>query len=125
MEASKILIIAGAVFVVGLALYYLYKRPGPWGIFWVSVLILLLGGLGADKLIPIEAAGDRTFEWIPAIFLLVLFAVPVALVKPPSEKAWEGDTQEKAYRRNKMVFVVFFWTIFLFIIGGSFIAILV
>lgn len=125
MEASKILFGAGTVFVVGLALYYLFKRPGPWGIFWLSVLVLLLGGLGADKLFPIETAGDRTFEWIPAIFLLILFAVPIALAKPPSEKAWEGDTPEKAYKRNKMVFVVFFWTVFLFIIGGSLIALLV
>jgi hypothetical protein len=125
MEIGKIILIAGSIFVIGLLLYYLFKRPGPWGIFWTSLLILMFGGLGANYLIPPEGSTSLAFAWIPAIFVMILFAVPVAITRPPAEKVWTDDSSEKAYRRNKMVLIVFFWTIILFVVGGSLVGLLV
>jgi hypothetical protein len=88
-----------------------FRVRGPWGVWWVFLLIVFLAAwVGAVWVRPV---GPPLFgvNWLPLLFMGVLFAVLLAAAipsSPPRTRA-EAVAQARAEETAVAVFGAFFW----------------
>lgn len=82
----EILISIVIALVVGAFFYYLFKNTGPWGSFWIFILILFLAGIAASAWI--EPIGPVIYDvaWVPILAVVLLFALLIAAATPPRHR---------------------------------------
>ena len=91
----------------------LFDARGPWDIFWVFLLIVVLGSwVGGLWLVPI---GPVLFEvaWIPFLLAGFFFALILAAATPPTPLSTRTEVTPPAGSGTALAFSVFFWILLL------------
>ncbi len=114
------------VFFIALAIaslfFYGFRSRGPWGAFWVFLLILFLSAwVGRLWLTP---AGPVLwgFAWLPVMFFVLIIALAIAVASPREEDRtvdYEPETGTEIRESDRgvaAVFGVFFWTLLIVLI---------
>ena len=109
--------IIGAL-LIGLLFYYVFKTTGPWGNFWIFLLILILAGLAAE--LWIEPVGPVYYNvaWVPTLFVILLFAL-ILSAATPSRRRVRGTTvsERKEIESSGVLGLgIFFWFFLFFLI---------
>lgn len=76
--ALVVALLLTAVFFAG------FRRPGPWGIWWIFLLVVFLAAWAGG--VWIEPFGPPLFNvyWLPFVFVGLIFALLVAAAAPPA-----------------------------------------
>ncbi len=122
-----IIVLLIALFIGGIFFYGL-KRRGPWGAFWVFLLVLFLASWAGRLWIAPAGPVFWGFGWLSVIFWVFIIALIIGLATPPERDRivdYEPDTKTEiteSDRGTAVVFGFFFWILMLVfiiaIIGG-------
>ncbi len=126
MTFLEIIVIALAAIVIGSLFFFVFKAAGPWGSFWIFILVLILAGWAAAAWVRPIGPVYWNISWIPVLFVIILFALFLAALTPTRR---ESEIIEKTHEREPhtedaaaFTLSFFFWAfiIFLFaaVIGG-------
>jgi hypothetical protein len=112
--AVIIALIIGSIFSFG------FKRSGPWGAFWIFVLLLFFAALAARLWITPIGPTYYGFAWLPTIFFVFLFAL---LLSASSEPNYPGRNQLREATavpeeeiKTGPVLGIFFWIMMVFLL---------
>lgn len=140
MELLEILFILIIALVIGAIFYYGFGRRGPYGAFWVFLLILFLAGLAGRFWITPAGPVMWGFAWLPLIFWIFIIALLIGAATPTTYERVDAardqerivsETDANRSRRDRTVpdggaesagaaaaFGLFFWILlFLFLIA--------
>lgn len=95
----------------------LFDRPGPWGIGWVFLLIVVLGAWVGGLWIAPFGPVWLGISWLPIAIVGFFFALLLAAatpVRPYRPRTGTGAGAEEAMDAGVAVFSAFLW---IFIIG--------
>ena len=88
-----------------------FRRTGPWGLWWVFLLIVFLAAwTGAVWVRPIGAPLFGV-NWLPLVFMGVLFALLLAAIPPatPPRTRAQAVAQAETEEAVAVAFGAFFW----------------
>lgn len=123
MEFSEIIIVFFiALFIAGLFSYG-FKRTGPWGGFWIFLLLLFLVAWAARLWVLPVGPVFWGFGWIATIFVVIIFALLVAAASGTANRPGEGMVVEKISAEGRteetrpaLGFGIFFWMLMLILV---------
>ncbi|MFP4557310.1 MAG: hypothetical protein ACLFNU_10595 [Bacteroidales bacterium] len=121
MAILEILVITVAAILIGSLFYYVFKTTGPWGSFWIFILILILAGLAAATWVRPFGPVYWNVSWAPVLFVIVLFSLFLAALTPPRherdvlvrEKIPESQRESAA---AMFTLTFFFWAFVVFLL---------
>ena len=91
----------------------LFRNRGPWGLWWVFLLIVLLGAWAGGVWTTPAAIGPPLFGvyWLPLFVFGLIFALVLAAATPvtPPRTRGEAIAQAQAEEAAVAVFGIFFW----------------
>lgn len=68
--------------VIGAVFHFGFRRSGPWGAFWIFLLILFLAGLAGRFWITPAGPAIWGFAWFPLIFWVFMIALLIVMASP-------------------------------------------
>lgn len=119
MEVVEFIIIFFIALLIASIFYYGLKRRGPWGAFWVFLLILFLATWAGRLWITPAGPLIWGFAWLPIVFFVLIIAIAVGTAPTRYDERvidYEPDTKTEipeGQKRAAAVFGVFFWLLFL------------
>lgn len=111
-----IIVLMIALFVAAV-FFYGFRSRGPWGVFWVLLLILFLAGWAGRLWITPAEPLSWGFGWIPVIFFVLIIALLIAAANPTERdrrrsQKLEAESQSQPTdpeREAGAAFGIFFW----------------
>lgn len=122
MELLEFFIVFFIALAIASLFFYGLRSRGPWGAFWVFLLILFLSAwVGRLWLTP---AGPVIwgFAWLPVIFFVLIIALAIAVASPREKDRvvdYEPETKTEIKESDRgvaAVFGIFFWTLLIVLI---------
>lgn len=86
MEIVEIIGILFVTLIIGAVFYYGFGRRGPWGAFWVFLLILFLAGLAGRYWVTPAGPVFWGYAWFPLIFWIFMIALLIGISTPVQEE---------------------------------------
>lgn len=121
MAFLEILVIVLAAVLIGSLFFFVFKTAGPWGSFWIFILILILAGLASAAWIRPFGPVYWNVSWVPVLFVIVLFSLFLAALTPPKresnviEREKIPEPQEDA---AMFTLSFFFWAFIVFLLAA-------
>ena len=123
MEVIEFIIVLFIALFIASIFFYGFRSRGPWGAFWVFLLILFLSAWVGRLWIAPAGPVIWGFAWLPVIFFVLIIALAIAVASPREEErtvdyedtrteVTEGDRQAAA------AFGIFFWILLLILIAA-------
>lgn len=111
-----IIVVLLALFVASI-FFYGFRSRGPWGVFWVLLLFLILAGVVARLWITPTGPLIWGFAWIPVLFFVLIVALLIAAANPTERDRRrsrsleaQAESQPTDPRREAgAAFGIFFW----------------
>lgn len=101
MEIADFIGILLIAIVIGAIFYYGFGRRGPWGAFWVFLLILFLAGLAGRYWVTPAGPVIWGYAWIPLIFWIFMIALLLGIATPvQNERIDPARDQERVISRS-------------------------
>ena len=100
----------------------IFDARGPWDIFWVFLLLVVLGSwVGGLWLVPF---GPVLFDvaWIPFLLAGLFFALILAAATPPPPFSTRTDVTPPAGSGTVLAFSLFFWILLLGLVAAIILA---
>jgi hypothetical protein len=117
MGLLEILTIVFAAIVIGSLFFFVFKTAGPWGSFWIFILILILAGLAAAAWVKPFGPVYWNVSWVPVLFVILLFSFFLAALTPPKpERNIIQGSEPKVAAMFTLSF--FFWFFIVFLLGA-------
>lgn len=137
MEIGEIIGILILALVIGAIFYYGFNRRGPWGAFWVFLLILFLAGLAGRYWVTPAGPVIWGYAWLPLTFWIFMIALLIGIAAPVQDERVDvprdrdriiSSTDERRAERDAAsepeaeaagaaaAFGIFFWFILLLLI---------
>ena len=114
-------LLIGLIFTTLFAL--LFDNRGPWDIWWVFLLVILLGAwMGGNWITPF---GPPLFgvSWLPFLLAGLFFALLLIAATPPAPRTRTNMTYAEAETRSTFAALnVFFWILILGMIAAIILA---
>lgn len=85
MEIIEILLILIVAVVIGSIFYYGLGRRGPYGAFWLFLLVLFLAGIAGRFWITPAGPVMWGYAWFPLLFWIFLVAILIAAASPAED----------------------------------------
>lgn len=98
MELLEILIILIIALLIGSVFYYGFGRRGPYGAFWIFLLILFMAGLAGRYWITPAGPVMWGYAWFPLLFWIFLVAILIAAASPA-----EDDRDTTAREQDRVI----------------------
>lgn len=96
MEYLDLLFILIIALVIGAIFYYGFGKRGPYGAFWIFLLILFLAGLAGRYWITPAGPVIWGFAWLPLIFWIFIIGLLLAAATPvKNERVDAARDQER------------------------------
>lgn len=119
MGVVEFIIVLIIALVVAGIFFYGFRRRGPWGTFWVFLLILFLAGLAGRLWITPSGPETYGYAWLPVIFWVFVVAALIGMASggPRAEghKAAGVDREKSdentADVETAITFGIFFWVL--------------
>lgn len=86
MEIAEIIGILILALVIGAIFYYGFNRRGPWGAFWVFLLILFLAGMAGRYWVTPAGPVIWGYAWLPLIFWIFMIALLIGIATPVQDE---------------------------------------
>lgn len=86
MEIAEIIGILILALVIGAIFYYGLGRRGPWGAFWVFLLILFLAGMAGRYWVTPAGPVIWGYAWLPLIFWIFMIALLIGIATPVQDE---------------------------------------
>ena len=118
MTIAEIILAIAAAIIIGLLFFYVFRVSGPWGSFWLFLLILILVGLSAEVWITPVGPVYQGFAWIPTLFVILIFAILLAAVSPPRRDVEVKEPERTDMDRSVVALSAFFWIFILFLVAA-------
>jgi hypothetical protein len=123
MAFLEIIIIALAAIVIGSLFFYVFKAAGPWGSFWIFILILILAGLAAAAWVRPFGPVYWNISWVPVLFVIMLFSLFLAALTPTrreKDPMIETEKVPEPQREDAAMFTLsfFFWAFIVFLLAA-------
>lgn len=102
MNAAEIIGILLIAIVIGAIFYYGLGRRGPWGAFWVFLLVLILAAWAGRYWITPAGPILWGYAWLPLFFWVFMIALLIGIASPTEEERIEttGTDQERIISRQ-------------------------
>lgn len=104
---------------------YGFQNRGPWGAFWVFVLILFFAAWVGRLWITPAGPVIWGFAWLPVVFFVFIVALLIAAASPTEEVSESQVEATEAEREAGAALGAFFWILLIFlllaILAGSFV----
>lgn len=122
--AEAVIVFFIALFVASLFFYGL-RRRGPWGAFWVFLLILILAAWVGRLWITPAGPLIWGYGWLPVLFWVFMIALLIGIASPGEDDRrvdgdetidYEPETKTRLSRDERgvaAVFGIFFWMLLL------------
>jgi hypothetical protein len=120
MTFLGILVTVMASVIVSVLFYYVFKSTGPWGNFWIFLLILVLAGLAAGLWITPVGPVIWGVAWVPTIMAIIIFALLLGAASPSRDKQniISDESAEPSPRDRKAATIgALFWILLIFMLG--------
>lgn len=123
MAFLEIIIIALTAVVIGSLFFFGFKTAGPWGSFWIFILILILAGLAAAAWIRPFGPVYWNISWVPVLFVIVLFSLFLAALTPArreKDPMIETEKVPEPQQEDAAMFTLsfFFWAFIVFLLAA-------
>jgi Ca2+/Na+ antiporter len=122
MAFLEILVIALAAIIIGSLFFFVFKTAGPWGSFWIFILILILAGLAAAAWIRPFGPVYWNVSWVPVLFVIVLFSLFIAALTPTRRERDPVETEQvpEPQSEDAAMFTLsfFFWAFIVFLLAA-------
>lgn len=82
MTLPEIIISIFLALAIGLFFYYVFKVSGPWGSFWVFLLILTLAALASEAWLTPFGPTIYGASWLGAFITVFIIALLIAAATP-------------------------------------------
>lgn len=115
MEIIEFIIVFFIALIIGSVFFYGLNRRGPWGAFWVFLLILVLAAWAGRLWIAPAGPVIWGYAWLPVVFWVLFIALLIGAVSSPTEDRtvdYEPDTKTEIDENDiavTAVFGLFFW----------------
>lgn len=120
MGIIEFIVVLFIALLIASVFFYGFRSRGPWGAFWVFLLILFLTGwVGRLWLTP---AGPLFFgyAWLPVLVFVLIVALLIAVATPEEKnrnskiRRTRADTTPSEHDAGP-AFGIFFWILLLFL----------
>lgn len=133
MEIVEFIIVMFIALLVASVFFYGFRSRGPWGAFWVFLLILFLAGWAGRLWITPAGPLFWGYGWFPVLVFVIIVALLVAGTSPSDDK--DTRLEDKELRESRIAetqpereagaaFGIFFWLLLIFlftaIVAGMF-----
>ncbi len=109
-----IALIIGSIFSFG------FKRSGPWGVFWIFILLLFFAALAARLWVAPIGPVYYGFTWVPTIFFVFLFALLITASAEPNYRTGNLPPKKLSSEEEEIkagpVLGIFFWIMMVFLL---------
>lgn len=122
MDFVEVIIVLFIALIIGSAFFYGLRRRGPWGAFWVFLIILILAAWAGRLWLTPAGPLFWGYGWLPVIFWVFIIALLIAIASPSEEERtvdYEPDTRTEITEgdeRTAAAFGLFFWLLLLILI---------
>ncbi len=119
MGVVEFIIVLIIALVVAGIFFYGFKRRGPWGTFWVFLLILFLAGLAGRLWINPSDTENYGYAWLPVVFWVFVVAALIGMASGGTRAEGQeaagvdkDNTDENtADVETAITFGIFFWVL--------------
>jgi hypothetical protein len=122
MAFLEIIIIALAAIIIGSLFFYVFRTAGPWGSFWIFILILILAGWAAAAWIRPFGPVYWNISWVPVLFVILLFSLFLAALTPARREKtiYEDEKIPERQQEEAALFTLsfFFWAFIVFLLAA-------
>lgn len=123
MAFLEIIIIALAAIVIGSLFFYVFRTAGPWGSFWIFILILILAGWSAAAWIRPFGPVYWNISWVPVLFVILLFSLFLAALTPARREKtiYEDEKIPERQQEDAALFTLsfFFWAFIVLLLAAA------